>query len=66
MSRTIKLDSQELDIKNPTFTVTSTGEVLRPIKVQTLADEERLEFVFDEDLPLGKLRAKVVFQLYLN
>ncbi|XP_022705522.1 puromycin-sensitive aminopeptidase-like isoform X2 [Varroa jacobsoni] len=53
VSRTIKLDSQELDIKNPTFTVTSTGEVLRPIKVQTLADEERLEFVFDEDLPLG-------------
>ncbi|OQR76996.1 puromycin-sensitive aminopeptidase-like, partial [Tropilaelaps mercedesae] len=52
VSRTIKLDCQGLDIRNPEFVVTATKKLLRPIEVKTITDEERLEFIFDEDLPL--------------
>ena len=53
VSRTLKLDSDQLNVTNAVLMIPSTGRVLTP-EVKIVEDEERLLFVFDEDIPVGE------------
>ncbi|XP_003746515.1 puromycin-sensitive aminopeptidase [Galendromus occidentalis] len=51
-SRTLKLDSDQLNVSNAELAIVSSGKVLKP-EIKILPDEERLLFVFDEEIPIG-------------
>lgn len=53
VSRTLKLDSDQLNVSNAALTIGSTGEILKP-EIKILADEERLLFLFDKEIPIGE------------